>query len=301
MLGSNVSTVGGLPQAFRQATDWECECIQVYTTPSRQWEVPDLDDARVDEFFARWADSPVRAVLAHVPFLVNIASPIDVTWDRSRRRLVQEVRRAHCLRIEAVVLHPGSGGKGDRRAALARAATALRDVVVETSDCGVRILLENMAGQGGTLCARFEELSELLDAVGEPGRLGVCLDTAHAFMAGYPLVGYAGYATVLDEFDARVGCERIGAIHLNDSLTPQGSRHDRHAPAGRGQMGVTVFHALVRDERFRTTPMILEVPARDDESLPTLELLRRLQESAATLSDRDWDKDPTVQLDLLGS
>lgn len=287
MLGSNVSTVGGIHRGFEQATAWECDCIQIYTTPSRRWDVPALDPARREAFLGALASSHVRAVVAHVPFLVNLASPDPGGQERSRRRLVEEILRADELGVDAVILHPGSGGDGSRDEALARAIAALKWVLAETEGASAQVLVENMAGQGGTLCARFEELSQLLDCVGAPERIGVCFDTAHAFIAGHALVGYAGYSEVMKHFDETVGCGRIRALHVNDSLTALGSRHDRHAPVGFGQMGVQVFHALIRDERFAHIPKVLEVPDRDNGSLPALKLLRQLRDRQQPLPADD--------------
>jgi deoxyribonuclease-4 len=145
------------------------------------------------------------------------------------------------------------------------------------------VLIENMAGQGTTLCGFFEEIAELLLLINCPGRVGVCFDTAHAFMAGYDLFGYQGYDEVFGEFDKVVGWKNVFAMHVNDSKTAQGSRHDRHAPVGEGKMGLQVFHALVRDSRFASLPRIIEVPERDEKSLQVLELLRQLAEQEALL------------------
>jgi deoxyribonuclease-4 len=236
-----------------------------------------MDPERRAAWFANWRGSPVEAVVAHVPFIVNSASGDAEAWERSRRRLVEEVHRADNLGVSAVVLHPGAAGDSPRAEGFRRTVAAIGSALDETSACRVRILIENMAGQGTTLCGRFEEIAELLELVGETERVGVCLDTAHAFIAGYPMVGYAGYDEVIAEFDAIVGLDRIGALHVNDALTIQGSRHDRHAAVGHGHMGLEVFHALMRDQRFRGVPMVLEVPDRDGQSLPTLELLRELK------------------------
>lgn len=278
MLGSNVSTVGGLHRGFEQANDWGCECIQVYTTPSRRWDVKPFKPEQREAYFAARAKSHVRVVVSHVPFLVNTASEDGGAWRRSRSRLVTELERAEELGIAAVVLHPGSGGLAPRRQALRRSAKAIAAALTATKGSGVRILLENMAGQGKMLCARFEEVAELLTLVDEPTRTGVCFDTAHAFIAGYPFSGYTGYAEVVGELAEIVGLDQIRALHVNDSLTGHGSHHDRHAPVGQGEMGLEIFHALMRDPDFAGKPMILEVPDRDGKSLVVLELLRQLKD-----------------------
>jgi deoxyribonuclease-4 len=231
-----------------------------------------------EAYFTARAKSHVQVVVAHVPFLVNVASEDSGAWRRSRSRLVTELERAEELGIAAVVLHPGSGGLASRRQAVRRSAKAIAAAVTATKGYDVRILVENMAGQGRMLCACFEEIAELLALVDEPARTGVCFDTAHAFIAGYPFSGYTGYADVVGELAEIVGLDQVRALHVNDSLTGHGSRHDRHAPVGQGEMGLEAFHALMRDPAFAEKPMILEVPDRDGQSLAVLNLLRRLKD-----------------------
>jgi len=295
VLGSNVSTVGGLPHAFEQANAWRCECIQVYTTPSRRWDVPPLQPELRESFLAAREQSPVRVVVAHIPFLVNTASEDRAARARSRARLITELERAEELGIASVVLHPGSGGRVSRRQSLRRSAKAIAAALGATAGLRVRILVENMAGQGNMLCARFEEVAELLALVDEPERAGVCFDTAHAFIAGYPLSGYSGYEEVLGELDRVVGLEQVHALHVNDSLTRHGSHHDRHAPVGEGEMGLQVFHALVRDPLLSGRPMIVEVPDRDGKSLAALELLRELEARRDPLQS---GPEPLLQMSL---
>ena len=298
MLGSNVSTVGGLHMAFHQANAWQCDSIQVYTTPSRRWEVPPFEPERLAAFFEARAQSPVKVVVAHVPFLVNIAAAVSEAWERSRDRLITEIRRAAELDVAAVILHPGAAGDAPRKEAIRRASTALRDALSATSDLGVRVLIENMAGQGSTLCGRFEEIAELLSLVGPSERLGICFDTAHAFIAGYPLVGYEGYAEVMATLERIVGIQHVHAMHVNDALTNLGSRHDRHAPVGKGQMGPEPFHALMLDTRFGNIPRIVEVPARDEESWEALQLLRRMEVTSRPFRPVEMVVSQSVQLEL---
>jgi deoxyribonuclease-4 len=137
--------------------------------------------------------------------------------------------------------------------------------------------LETAAGQGSALGSRFEEIATILERVEKPEFLDVCLDTAHIFTAGYDIRGYHEYENVLKKFDEIIGVKRIQAIHLNDSKTGLGSRYDRHACIGEGQIGIQFFHAIMRDARFLNTPKILEIPERDKKSKDNIALLRRLQ------------------------
>ena len=151
-----------------------------------------------------------------------------------------------------------------------------------------------MAGQGTTIGSRFEEIALILSRVSKSERLGVCLDTGHLFMAGYDIRGYKGWESVLNEFDKVIGLEKIGAIHLNDSKTGLVSRSDRHACIGEGKLGLQVFQAILKDERFKDIPKILEIPERDTKSKDNLELLLKLQSS----SDISEEKREPTQLTL---
>jgi apurinic endonuclease APN1 len=142
-----------------------------------------------------------------------------------------------------------------------------------------------MAGQGTTIGSRFEELALILEKVKKPESLGICLDTGHLFMAGYDIRGYEGYQRVLEQFDKIIGIEKIKAIHLNDSKTDLGARSDRHACIGEGKLGLQVFHAILKEERFREIPKILEIPERDTRSEENLKLLRNLQKKKEPLSE----------------
>jgi deoxyribonuclease-4 len=157
-----------------------------------------------------------------------------------------------------------------------------------------------MAGQGTTLGSRFEELAEILRGLEKPERSGVCFDTAHVFIAGYPFIGYDGYLETLEEFERIVGISRIGVIHLNDSKTPGGSKNDRHAAVGEGHMGIQVFHALLQDNRFTDVPMILEIPERDEKSERTLQMLRDLSERRSPVAEPEWLLAAGLQMKLAG-
>lgn len=217
MLGSHVPTQGGLQNGVRQGSAWGCECLQLYTTPSRSWMVPDLMDEACAEFLATRTLAGDPVVLSHVPFLVNPCIVAKEAWLRACGRLALEVKRAGALRLNGVVLHPGYRGNSGRDEALRRTAACIANALSATDTLDVSILIENMAGQGTTLCAQFEDLAELLRLVGPTHRVGVCFDTAHAFAAGHPLSRYDGYDDVMSALESIVGLDRVRAIHLNDS------------------------------------------------------------------------------------
>lgn len=276
MLGSNVPTVGGFHNCFKWGDEWQCECVQIYITLSRKWDVPDLSQDEILKFKTAWGNSSVREVVAHVPYLVNIASPNKELWRKSVNRLLIEISRAIKFGVSLLILHPGSHGSLHRQEAIKKVIKAL-DRVTEEVDGSIKILLETMAGQGTMIGSQFEELAAILENVKKPDMLGVCLDTGHLFMAGYDIRGYKGWESELNKFDKIIGIGRIGAIHLNDSKTDLGSRNDRHACIGEGKLGLQVFHAILRDRKFNNIPKIIEIPERDTRSKDNLEFLRKLQ------------------------
>jgi len=275
MLGSTVPTIGGFHTGFEWGDKWGCECIQIYITPSRKWEVSKLTKEEISKFKMAWQKSSVKEVVAHVPYLVNLASPDRKLYQKSIERLLTEISRAIKFGVSILVLHPGSYGNSKKEEGIKRVIEALNSVLQEIDFPG-KILLETMAGQGTMIGSRFEELALILERVKRPESLGICLDTGHLFMAGYDIRGYKGWESVLNEFDKLIGIEKIGAIHLNDSKTDLGSRNDRHDCIGEGKLGLQTFQAILKDKRFHNIPKILEIPERDTKSKDNLELLRKI-------------------------
>lgn len=285
MLGSNVSTVGGLINGIKNGERWRCDCIQSYITPSRTWRVKPFSKGLIHKFKARMEKSGIKRFVSHVPFLLNLASVNEGVRTRSQRRLEQEIKMAVDLGVELLVLHPGSHGTGKKKNGIKKIVSALNTAIQKYQDCSFQILLETMAGQGTALGSSFEEMNTLVQGIQSQDHIGVCFDTAHVFIAGYPFTGYEGYEEVLEEFDEIVGIDQIKTIHLNDAKTEMGSQNDRHAAIGEGKMGLRVFHALMRDPRFENTPKILEIPERDEKSEKILEFLRLLQKKRPPVED----------------
>jgi deoxyribonuclease-4 len=239
--------------------------------------VPKLSQGEISKFKKAWQESSVKQVVAHVPFLVNLASPNKEVQKKSIDRLITEVSRADKLGIPFLVLHPGSYGDSSKQDGIKRIIQALNIVLERVNNSSTKILLETMAGQGTTLGSCFEEIAYVLERIENPEKFGVCFDTAHVFIAGYDIRGYNGYERVMEKFDKIIGLDNIGVIHVNDSKTDLDSRNDRHACIGEGKLGLQVFHAILNDNRFSNTPKILEIPERNKKSKDSLELLRKLK------------------------
>lgn len=289
MLGSNVPAHpgrGGLATLFRFAEEWRCECAQTYITLSRRWNVPDLSREEILDFKSAWRKSQVKQVIAHVPLLVNLASPVDDIWQKSKDRLSIELSRANKLGIQFLVLHPGYYRGSDKNTGIKRIIEALNNVFDNVDDSTAIILLETTAGQGTAVGSRFEEMAYILEKARKRHLLGVCFDTCHVFAAGYDVRGYRGYEKVLKRFGVMIGLDKLRVVHLNDSKTGLGSRVDRHAPIGEGKLGLQIFHAFVRDQRFHDIPKVLEIPERDGKKVQKqLELLRELRATSSPVTE----------------
>jgi deoxyribonuclease-4 len=279
LLGAHLSISGGLHNAVLEATSLGCTALQIFTKNATQWRERVPGAAEIAQFRAALAASPVRAVVVHAGYLLNLAAGDEGLRNRSIDALTAEVERCHSLGIPAVILHPGShGGDGDD-VGLDRVAGALREVTERTPGAAVRILLENTAGQGHALGHAMAHLARLLAEGGPPERLGVCFDTCHAFAAGYDLRSAEAARATLDELDRAVGLANLHAMHLNDAKKGLGSRVDRHEHIGRGTIGLEGFRYLMRDARLDAIPKILETP-KEEGGVPmdpvNLALLREL-------------------------
>jgi deoxyribonuclease IV len=265
ILGAHFSTAGGLVNAVRTAVRFGCQTLQLFTKNTAQWNAPPLTAEVVKSFRAEAAAAKLVHLTAHDSYLINLAAPGDELFAKSVNAFVVEIERAEELGLENLVTHPGAHVGSGEEAGLARVVQGLDEAARRTRGTKVRLLLETTAGQGTCLGWRFEHLAHLLGAVAEPERFAVCFDTCHVFAGGYDLRTMAAARRTLAEFDAVIGLGRLKLFHLNDSVKPLGSRVDRHAGIGRGEIGEAVFRLVNTDRRFAATPMILETPKEDED------------------------------------
>jgi deoxyribonuclease-4 len=277
-LGAHESIAGGLYKAFDRAHSVGCDSVQLFVKSNRAWAVKPLAKDDIALFRAKAEDTGIEPVVGHASYLLNLGTPDDVLWKRSRDTLIVELERCETLGVPYLVLHPGSHVGTGEEAGLARVAQALGEVHAATSGFHTQILLETTAGQGSSLGHRFEHLAWLVASAPEGERLGVCLDTCHVFAAGYELRTPDGYAATMDEFDRVVGLERLKALHLNDSKGDLESHKDRHDHIGKGHIGMEGFRHVLNDPRLAELPALLETPKSDDlhEDRENLAVLRSL-------------------------
>jgi deoxyribonuclease-4 len=301
-----MSIAGGVYRALERGAAVGCRAVQIFTRNQLRWDSPPLDpeDAvrfrrlAVELFTGRSAadDGPEKndrpPLLAHASYLINLAAPDALVWERSVAALAEELRRCAVLGIPMLVLHPGAHkGAGTGKGVL-RLADGLEESYHIAASPNVEVLLETTAGTGTTLGGSFEELRDLLGTV-STRRLpcAVCLDTCHVFAAGYDLRSSEVYRKTWEQFDRSVGRARLRAIHLNDSRGALGSRSDRHEHIGRGQIGLTGFSRLVNDPALTRVPGILETP-KGKEMNEDVENLRRLRGLTAAADSTAADSTP---------
>lgn len=266
-LGAHMSIAGGVSRALDRAASIQTNALQLFTKNNRQWVGPPIDRADVARFQTRMAELGLAPgdLVSHASYLINLATPQDPLWEKSLAAHGDELRRAHAYGVPLVVLHPGAHTGSGAEAGLDRVAAALNRIHAQTPDCANTLtLLELMAGQGTTLGRNFEELRRIMEQVTEPARVGICVDTCHAFAAGYDLRTQAGYAATVAELAATVGLDALKCWHFNDSKGGLGSHKDRHTHIGQGEIGVEAFRMILNDKRWAGIPMLLETPKEED-------------------------------------
>jgi deoxyribonuclease-4 len=274
-LGAHLSTAKGLAQAVRDGHAMGCGAVQVFTSSPRTWKGGPADPKKAEALRTAWEECGRPVLVSHDTYLVNLAHPEEETREKSRVCLTEELNRSAAYGIPFVVSHIAAALGQPADEARARAAEGIRRVLDDSPE-GVTLLMETTAGQGSAMNRSFDELAALLeDLKGDP-RLAICLDTCHVFAAGYDLRTPEAYAATMDEFDAKVGLDRLRVVHCNDSQKGLGSKVDRHANLGQGQIGMEAFRLLVNDPRMAEKPIILETPTEDDGHAKDLATLKEL-------------------------
>jgi deoxyribonuclease IV len=259
MFGSHLSIAGGLHNALLEAERLGFDIVQIFTKNQQQWRVPPLPEEQIRLWKENARRLKFKKTVSHASYLINLASPDDLLWQKSVDLFIEEISRCALLGIPYLVIHPGAHMGAGEEVGLKRVAAAL-DVAHATANVeGVTTCLEITAGQGSSVGHRLEHLAGIIDRAKCGKRLGVCLDTAHLFAAGYDFRGRK-YAAFRKEVDRLLGIRRVKVLHLNDSKKDLGSRVDRHDHIGHGKIGLEGFRPFVRDKAFASIPKILETP-----------------------------------------
>ncbi len=297
-LGVHMSVAGGLHRAFERIREVDGTALQIFTRNQRTWADAPMGQEEVAAFRAAWADWGDYPVASHAAYLINLASPKPEVVEKSVASLGRELYRCARLGVSFAVLHPGAPQEAGAEAGIAAVAVGLdaafelaaKDLEEEGVQVSVEptVLLEITAGQGSTLGATFAELAAIIGAADRSSRLGICLDTCHAYAAGYDVATAAGLERMVEEMDAAGLSDRLQFIHLNDSKTPLGSRKDRHTHIGQGEIGLEGFAGVVRHPFLRRVPMVIETPKGENLEFDhkNLRVLRELSAVGGSSSAR---------------
>lgn len=260
-IGAHVSSQGGVENTPIAAQNIGAKAFALFTGSSNRWVSKAITHKQADLFKSRCEEAGFSAaqILPHDNFLINLGSPEEDKLEKSRKSFLDEMRRCEQLGLKMLNFHPGSHLKVfTEEECLDRIAESLNLILAQTE--GVTAVIENTAGQGSNLGFTFAQIAHIIDKVEDKSRVGVCIDTCHAYSAGYDLRSEEGYSKTWQEFDQMIGSQYLRALHLNDDKRELGSHIDRHESIGKGTLGLDFFRRLVNDPRFDNMPLILETP-----------------------------------------
>lgn len=263
-VGCHVSASGSIDKAVDNAVERNCTAFQIFTRSPRSWHAKELTKEVIDAFKSKLKDSKIDrfAICAHMPYLPNLATPKEDAFEKSVNTLISEVERCAQLGIPYLVTHLGSHLGTGEEAGIKRLVDGLTKAGQTKND--VMILLENTAGQKNSVGSDFQQLGEIFKQLKPGKKFGVCLDTCHAFVAGYDLRTKEKVKETFKEFDKHVGVENLKILHLNDARGELGCNLDRHYHLGLGGIGEEGITSVVKFANKKKIPIILETPIDDD-------------------------------------
>jgi deoxyribonuclease-4 len=278
LLGVQVSTEGKIYEAIERAHDLGCNTMQIFSRNPQRWRDDFLDPKEIEEFSDRRGKFKIKPLFIHISYLINLVSPNPRLYEASIEAYIEDILEAHTLKADYIVTHMGSHKETSEDAGIKRLIEALNIIMAKTKNINIGILLENTAGSGSWLGYKFSHQSRIIQGLKQKERFGLCLDTAHAYLAGYDIATKVGLDATLDEIDKLVGIDLIKLIHLNDAKGALGSKHDRHDHIGKGSIGLEGMKRIVNHPKLRSLPFILETPKKTEQddriNLNTVKKLR---------------------------
>lgn len=279
LLGAHTSAAGGVHNALLQGKQIGATTIQLFTANQRRWETGLVSLDEIQRWQETLRETGLKHIMSHDSYLINLGAPDAENLVKSRKAFKLEIERALSLDITYVNFHPGAAVGGSVEACLDLIVESLLEVKPLLENGKTRLLLETTAGQGSAVGWRFEEIAYILDKVNAQIPVGVCIDTCHIFVGGYDIRTPEAWDITLNQFDKIIGLKHLYAFHLNDSVKGLGSRVDRHAHLGKGQIGIEAFRFLVRDKRTKHLPMYLETPEGPELWVKEIAMLREMAET----------------------
>jgi deoxyribonuclease-4 len=276
--GFHISIAGGFSKVVERARVRGCETIQFFSRNPRGWKYSPLNKKEAEAFRLSVQSSALFPVFVHMPYLPNIASLKSKFYKRSIDSIVTDLQRANQLGAQYLIIHIGHRMESSEDQSVDAVSQGIDQAFGKVKN-EVILLVENTAGQGTEIGYAFDQIKRIIEGVHDHQRMGVCLDTAHAFEAGYDLSNQDGIERTIESFDRTIGLKRLRLLHLNDSKTPLGSRKDRHWHIGEGYIGREGFRGLVNHPSLKHLPGIMETPRKDTvEDLKNMKVIRSLVE-----------------------
>lgn len=278
LLGVHVSCEGKIYEAVSRAHSLGCNTMQIFSRSPQRWRRNFLHQTDIEEFIRRQDKLKVKPFFIHIPYLINLASPNHRLYGASIAAYIEDIREADALKADYIVTHMGSHKKTSEESGIKRLTNALNRILDKTANSKVGILLENTAGSGSWLGYKFSHQRKVLEGIKQKSRLGLCLDTAHAYLAGYDIATKAGLDATLTEIDRLVGINLIKLIHLNDTKGKLGGHHDTHEHIGKGNIGLGGMKRIVNHPKLKHIPLILETPKKNEQDdAVNLSVVRKLR------------------------
>jgi len=278
LIGAHCSIAGGLHNALLQGQEIGATAVQIFTSNQRSWHPRTIAPEEVELWQATLKETGISHVMSHDSYLINLGATDEKILAQSRAAFRAELERCQTLGITYCNFHPGAAGTSTAEECLERIVESLLLYEKLVKDGSPILVIENTAGQGTAVGHSFEQLGFLVDQLKGRLPIGVCIDTCHAFAAGYDLRTEEGWKSALHAFDKLVGMEYLKALHVNDSLKPLGSRVDRHAELGKGELGIDCFRAMMQIPKLRALPKYLETPCGPEGWKDEIALLRQFAE-----------------------
>lgn len=260
LIGAHTSAAGGAYNALLEGEDIGATTIQFFTSNQRRWEGKPILKEEQEKWHAIMKATGLKKIMSHDSYLINLGSPDPAMAEKSRKAFKEELERCHLLNVSYLNFHPGAATTGTDIECLDQIVASLEKLepIIHRGD--TRILLETTAGQGTSVGHHFDQLGYLIKELHRKIPIGVCIDTCHIFVAGYDIRTEKGWEKTLDEFEKEIGLNHLYALHVNDSMKPLGSKRDRHAPLGKGEIGIESFKVMMRHPLLRELPKYLETP-----------------------------------------
>ena len=278
ILGVHVSGAGKIYQALDIAHSLGCDTMQIFSRSPQAWRHgSQIAPEDIKEFICRRKKYKINPVFIHVSYLINLASPEPRLYQASIQAYIEDILEADKLGADYIVTHMGSHKETSEDAGIKRLIEALNIIIEKTKDSQVGILLENTSGSGSWLGYRFYHQHKIIKGIKVKSRVGLCLDTAHAYLAGYNLATKSGLDKMVDEIDEMAGTKLIKLVHLNDAAGELGCHHDRHDHIGGGHIGLAWMKRIINHPKLKNIPMILETPKTTlDSDKDNLALVKKL-------------------------